>query len=465
MQRPKQEPTARQEDELSNAFSHLGVLELQELLRAGGSVEVAEHLAECVECRIRAARLARAAEVAPPSNSSLSRILASDTRLAPAVVAAATGSETATPSTGELWRVGDDDALLVWVRKVFDGSADVMPVVLDVDLADDQTLLLPANATSLGMELGVITSVRGHVHADVFLSQVGDLGDRVTRQVAEVTAASLEGRPPRGVPVGTRVHDPDDQRVEYQQTLADLLADLGPGAWTARKAADEKAGAPGRDLYELVKRDLPLRHRCTVHASLPAVAVLQSGAMIHAVARVGYADTSIVIALHPAWQSEQYADLAAACRRIVRQEPGSTAVAICSGDQNWLTTVVDGVAMRDAYESPSGQLLPPHASTESMHVVDALAKYLDRHVPAWEAVDAAMKLTTTDLAAAARLSAQAAVAEIVNQGSRAHTPAKKEAWIGLSPATADAIAAMVDRIIAGEPVGEALNRFLEGDQS
>lgn len=450
---------------MSEVFPHLGALELQELLRTGGSVEVAEHLTACIECRIRAARLARAAEVAAASDSALSRILDSDTHLTPAVVtAAALGSESATPSAGELWRVGEDDALLVWVRKVFDRSADVMPVVLDVELADDQTLLLPAEATSLGMELGVITSVRGHVHADVFLSRIGDLGDRVTQQVAEVTAAALEGRPPGGVPVGTRVHDPDDQRVEYQQTLADLLADLGPGAWTARKKADEETGAPGRGLYELVKRDLSLRHPCTVHESLPAVAVLQSGAMIRAVARVGYADTSIVIALHPAWQSEQYADLAAACCRIVRQEPGSTAVAVCSADQDWLATVVDGVAMSDAYESPSGRLLPPHASMEPLHVVDALAKYLDRHVPAWEVVDASMNLTSTDLAAAARFSAHTAVADLVRQGSAARTPAKKEAWTKLPPATADAIAAMLDRIVAGEPAGAALDRFLEGEQ-
>lgn len=449
---------------MSDTSPHLGVLELQELLRTGGSVDVAEHLTECVECRIRAERLARAAEVGTASGSSLSRILAADARLAPSLLAAASGSETTTPSPGELWRVGEDDALLVWVRKVFDGSADVMPVVLDVDLADEQTLLLPADATRLGVELGVITSVRGHVHAGAFLSRVEDLGDTVARQVAELSVATMEGRQPHGLKVGPPVYDADDQRVEYQQTLADLLADLGPRAWTSRREADYEPAWPGSTLYELVKRELPLRHACTVHKSLPAVALVASGAMIRAVARVGFADTSIVVALAPDWQSRNYADLAAACRRISWQEPGSTAVAVCSADPDWLAAVVEIIAMRDAYESPSGQLLRPHASTGPLQVIDALAKYLEAHVPTWEDVDATIKLTTTGLSAAARESAPAAVAEIGRQGSRAHQHAKKEAWTKISPTTAAAIAALLDRIVAGEPTGDAIDRFLEGEQ-
>ena len=221
---------------MSNTSPHLGALELQELLGPAGSVEVAGHLTECIECRIRAARLARDAGVAVPSESSLSRILAADSRLAPALIATAgSGGEPSTPSPGELWRVGEDDVLLVWVRKVFDGSVDVMPVVLDVDLADDQTLLLPANSSRLGLDLGVITSVRGHVHVDAFLSRIDDLGDNALGQVAELMAATSEGRQAHGMPVGAPVYDPDDQRLEYQQALADLLADLGPAAWTARR--------------------------------------------------------------------------------------------------------------------------------------------------------------------------------------------------------------------------------------
>lgn len=450
---------------MSNASPHLGALELQELLRTGWSGEVIDHLAECVECRIRATRLARAAEVPAPSDSSLSRILASDARLTSTLVrTAAPGPAASTPSAGELWRVGEDDALLVWVRKVFDGSADVIPVVLDVDLADDQTLLLPSDATMLGMEVGVVTSVRGHVHADAFLSRIDALGDSVAGQVAQIMAAAQEGRPPTGVHVGTPVHDPDDQRVEYQQTLADLLADLGPGAWTARHAAVDDAVASGEDLRALLAQELAMRHRCTVHSSLPVAALLPRGGVMRAVARVSFADTSIAVVVYPGWQSEPSEYLAAACRQIVRQEPGTAAVAVCSQDDDWLTMVVDTIAMREAYESPGGQLLPPRTPMEPLHVIDALAKYLDRHEPAWEDVDSDVWVTRTDLSATARLSAGAAVADIGRQGSRAHTPAKKEAWTSLPPTTADAIAALLDRIVAGEPPSAALDRFLTGGQ-
>lgn len=450
---------------MSNASPHLGALELQDLLRTGGSVDVVDHLAECVECRIRIARLARAAEAAAPSESSLSRILASDTRLAPALFAAATSvRDTATPSAGELWRVGEPDAFLVWVRKVFDGSADVMPVVLDVELADDQTLLLSADATTLGMELAVVTSVRGHVHADAFLSRVEDLGGTVGRQVAEVMAAAQEGRQPQGVSVGTPVHDADDQRVEYQQTLADLLAGVGPGAWTVRHASVDEQDGLDDDLRALIARELVLRHRCTVYPSLPVVAMLPRGSIIRAVARVSFADASLVVTVLPAWQSEAYADLATACLRIVRQEPGAAAVAVCNDDEDRLAMVVDTLAMREAYESPGGQLRPPVAPAESMYLIDALAKYLDRHAPVWEDVDSTVSLSTSDLAAAARRSAQAAVADLVAQGSRAHQLAKRQAWTGLTPATADDVAQLLDRIVAGESPSSALDRVLEGDQ-
>jgi hypothetical protein len=140
------------------------------------------------------------------------------------------------PAAGELWRAGTDDALLVWVRNVRDGAVDVIPVVLDAELADDATLLLPAEDSSLGMGLAVITSLRSLVHPGAFLTFVAELPTIIAGQTMEVAAARQEGRRPRGAPVGTAVKDPDDQRVEYQQTLADVLAELAPATWQRRRS-------------------------------------------------------------------------------------------------------------------------------------------------------------------------------------------------------------------------------------
>lgn len=447
---------------MSAASPHLGALDLEDVLRAGASPDQAAHLAECVECRVRAARLAQAGGLPLPSESALARITASQAMVGTAVAAASLPApDDGPPRPGELWRIGGDQALLVWVRKVLDGAVDVLPVVLDVDLADDQTLLLPASASPLDLDLAVVTSLRAHVYPDAFLTRVHDLGEQTAADVAEVMSAARQGRPPEGIPVGPPVLDPDDQRIEYQKTVADVLADLGPAAWAHRHERARGDSTADPDLYRLVAAELVLRHhRCTVHPSLPILAVLPGGSLLRAVARIGYADTSVLLAVLPDWAAEPPADLAAGCRRLVGQEPGSAAVAVCGAAPERLTAVVDASAMRPAYESPSGRLVPPLSGMEPMYVVDALAKHLEKCDPTWEDVDGDVAVTATDLGAAARAAAAAAVADIAKQGQRATTPAKKQAWGALPAGTADAIADVVDRLVAGEDPAAVLDALL-----
>lgn len=450
---------------MSAASPHLSALELEGVLRAGASADEAEHLAECVECRVRAARTARAGGLPVPSDSALARITSSQTRIGPAVAAASLTTQTdAFPKPGELWRVGGDEALLVWVRRVLDGAVDALPVVLDVDLADDQTLLLPASSTPLGLDLAIVTSVRAHVHPDAFLSRLHDPGKQVAADIAEVMAAAREGRPAEQATVGAPVVDPDDQRIEYQQTLADILAGLGPAAWQRRQERIRGESNADPELYRLVEQELVLRHhRCTVHESLRVLAVLPNRSLLQAVARIGYADTSVLLAVLPKWPAEPAADLASACRRLIAQEPGASAVAVCGAAPEYLAVVVDESDMRGAFESPSGRLAPPLNGMEPMHVVDALAKYLDRHDPVWEDVGAEIVVTATHLGTAARAAAAAALADILAQGRRAITPAKKQAWATLPSGTADALANVVDRLVAGEAPVAVLDALVGED--
>jgi hypothetical protein len=454
-----------EESQLSAASPHLSALELEGALRARASADEAAHLAECVECRVRAARTARAGGLPVPSDSALARITGSQTRIGPAISAASLAAHTdASPQAGELWRIGGDEASLVWVRRVLDGAVDVLPVVLDVDLADDQTLLLPAWSTPLGLDLAVVTAVRAHVHPDAFLFRLYDLGQQVAADIGEVMAAAREGRPAEQATVGPPIVDPDDQRIEYQQTLADILADLGPAAWQRRQERSRGESTADPELYRLVERELVLRHhRCTVHESLRVLAVLPNRSLLQAVARIGYADTSVLLAALPNWSVEPAADLASACRHLIAQEPGASAVAVCGGAPEYLTVVVDASDMRGAYEPPSGRLEPPLNRMETMHVVDALAKYLDTHDPVWEDVDAEIVVTATDLGAAARAAAAAAVADLAAQGRRAITPAKKQAWAALPSRTAEVLANVVDRLVAGEPPGAVLDALLGED--
>lgn len=139
------------------------------------------------------------------------------------------------PRPGEIWLVSANEAILVWVRRVLDGAVEVLAVTLDVNLADEQTLIVPSVESPLGVELALFTTLRAHVVPGVFLSRVAELSATTTARVAEVLAAAREGRAAEGVGVGMPVRDPDDQVVEYQQELADLLAGVGLGSVAAQR--------------------------------------------------------------------------------------------------------------------------------------------------------------------------------------------------------------------------------------
>ena len=44
-------------------------------------------------------------------------------------------------------------------------------------------------------------------------------------------SSARAGRAPGGVHTGPPIETEDDQRIEYRQVIADLLADLAPGNW------------------------------------------------------------------------------------------------------------------------------------------------------------------------------------------------------------------------------------------
>ncbi len=444
--------------------SHPTALELAEAVTADPpAAGLKLHLAGCVECRVRIARLTRAQAAHEPPDGALARIVDGAARLRAAMTHAVHVGG-GTPRPDEIWRVGSDEAILVWVRKVLDDAVDIMPVTLDVDLADDQTLIVSSEENPLGVELALFTALRAHVHPRAFLSRVAELPATTTAQVAEVLSAAWQGRAVEGVRVGMLVYDPDDQIVEYQQTLADLLADVGPGAWTAastRRPAD--AGHdPHAELLRLLEQDLVERHQCRIHRSLTVVAALPSAAVMTAAARVAIADTSVVVAVLADWQSEPEVDLARACRAILEQEPGAHAVAVCSPGLDRQAVVVTGADTYDAFEPPGGGRTAPRAPGAPMHVVDALAKYLDVCMPSWVDTDGTALLAGTDLPGVARLAAQTSVSDLAAQGRRAHTPAKTQAWTALTETTADDLARAVARIVAGDSAAAVLDDLATG---
>src|SRR4051812_6123974 len=143
--------------------NHPLLRELRDALRGTGDVvHVRSHVAECLACRVRMARIAQADGLQTPTPNAVQRIIDAS-MVVPGVVGIPVDRDEHEPEFGELWRVGRDEALLVWVRKNFhDGAVDVVPVVLDVDLADEQTVIVAENLSPLSVELGVMVALRTH---------------------------------------------------------------------------------------------------------------------------------------------------------------------------------------------------------------------------------------------------------------------------------------------------------------
>lgn len=180
---------------------------------------------------IRAARVRDLwPDLPPPSEAILQRLMDACPRLPEGLAAIVLSTRDGDPRPGEIWRAGRAEAVLVWVRRVFDdGVADVVPLVLDVDMADDESVIVPASATTFQMELAAMVSLRTHVDFDAFINRFGVLDIRA--DVDEVMAAVRDGRHPRGVHVGPPIVEDWDRRIDYRCAVRDLLAGLSPGEW------------------------------------------------------------------------------------------------------------------------------------------------------------------------------------------------------------------------------------------
>ena len=446
-----------------NETEHPTAVELAEAVALGNVGTYARHLEQCVECRVRLTRLMHGSGAPDsPSGDVLRRIVAGSGRLSSAAAASAGSGADAEPQRGEVWRAGGEQALLVWVRKVLDGAIDAVPVTLDIEFADEYALLLSSDQTHLSLPLAIFTALRSHVHPDAMLSRVTTLDNVVAAHVEEAIRAAVDGRKPDVPAIGSPVHDAEDQIVEYQQLLVDMLADLAPSRWNSTFAESKSASQNGGEILSLLNLRLMERHPCRIYGNDSTVAMLPSGAAIRSVARVAFADTSLVVAELSDWQSYKAEHLAVACRRILDQELGAHAVAVCGSGPGWETIVVRAADTREAYEPPIGARVPPRLPREPLPLIDALAKYLDAAVPAWQDADASAVVPSVDLATVAATAARAAVDDLISQGGRARTPAKNQAWTGLGPQITESVRDAVTRIASGEHIGDVLDELSGG---
>ena len=444
-----------------SVYDHPGTLELAAARGPEAADEaVRQHLGACVACRVRAARLWHELEPGAPSEDAVTRILEASSP-GPAIIATFTSErDSGLPRPGEIWRIGRDEALLVWVRQVFSDAIDVIPVVLDIELADQESVFLPAESTPLGMPLALLAGIRGHVGPRAMLQRIGYV--HAFSAVKEVMAAARAGRPPAGVAAGPPIDRDDDQRIEYRQVVADLLADLAPDTWVD----DGPPGAEVDEVMDLLRQELSFWEAGVQVLPMPLhQEPVSTGVALFPCARVTYLDTSIVVALiSGAALDESLASersLPLACLNLARLEPDAAAIAITGNAAGWPAVVLRVTDLRNAYETPTGRLAAPRLARQSLPVGDALRKFLETQATAWEVTEpVTARIGEIDIGGLAGRSADDALADITAQGRKSRMPAKKSAWTCLPGDLGQRIADSITAISAGEPVDGVLDALI-----
>jgi hypothetical protein len=432
-----------------------------------------QHVDECLACRIRLARIGRASGLATASDDSLERIVRASTPLPDATADLVSPSDDVAPRPNEIWRVGKSEALLVWVRQVFDDDvADVIPLVLDSDLADQDCVLVHADATPLASETAAMVSLRTHLHIGSFLNRVGVLDIR--DEVAEVMTAIQEGRRPSGVPVGPPIGDDDDQRLEYRQALRDLLAELSPSAWlesrdhpaadVGQQPIDQADGRPSQDIDD-IKSDLQERLpdvRC--RDLRPLVVTVGEGVQATSTLKVVYLDAAVLVATldDPTLTGfPEITAIAAVCRTMTLVEADVNAVAFAIPRDNWPALLLPTTHMRSAIENTHGVDVEPTATLVDFGLVDTLCKHLEGAMPAWEITErVGGHIGTADVHQIAARHASASIAQVTIEAGRAHQPAKKVGWADLPDGFGDQVANFVVAVANKHDVDDAVAKLV-----
>lgn len=438
------------------------------LLHPEDASNVHDHVEVCLACRVHLARLERASDPQPPTSNTVQRIIEAST-VVPGLVDLATLTEGEEPNLGELWRIGRDEALLAWVRKNFgDGVIDVIPAVLDIELADEQTVAVSATQSGFPVDLAVMVALRTHVHRDAFINRVAELD--ISADVEDLIAATREGRE-SVAPVGPRIEHDDDDRIEYRQALRDMLSEFSPSAWASQpdslqaapsQAISDTSGASSLDVNE-IQTAISGRlwtAQCTEvdRTQLP----LGPGEVLEALFKVVYLDTAVLVAEVQSLDSA-LADLpalVAACHRAAESNPDADAVCVAVPSGDWPSLLFSRASMRQALGLPTGVRVAPAPILSGLGLVDTLWKHLEGAAPAWEITESPPRgLGSVDVSAMADRHVRTSIAAIEAQGQRAHQVAKKSSWGSLPDDLGARVARFVVAVTQEIPIEHALAEF------
>lgn len=359
---------------------------------------IKEHLRGCVVCRIKRQRLAGV----PPMDfvDPRSVVVPNFTPLA---------TEPASPEDaqpGELWLTTGDEAAMVLVRSVGrGGGVVVVPVALDIEVADDSVLVLDEQASPLPVPIGIWESLVVSVPTAALSARV------VGRADVELLAVGVDDA---GVSRGTPLEGAADPRHEVRQYLVDRLTALDAYDEEAGEDDDEESFTPER-LFEVVRSELSWRRPwCDVQrlVSLPVPDELAD--LWVGVCRVVDFTTHVAVVQMPSGLSTQR-DIHHAQALLVRLN--ASALAVCTPATD-VIDLYDPPTLFGATELPAGtRSAGPLISGMSM--VDTLDKYLEqKRLPLSVVAGPAHLAPRVDVSAVLAAAVDTAVNEAIARASR-----------------------------------------------
>lgn len=423
---------------------HPTITELLDLVENDlDSRALALHLQDCLACRVRLSRLRDEHGYEAPNDDAISRLHQASGGLGVAIreAAAAPPSDTS-PQVGELWRVGLDYAILVWVRKQTAPTIlDVVPVVLDTDLADESTLLVGADESPLGIEMAVMTALRTHIHRGAFLNSVGPL------DISDDVENLIMGKQTVAHTIGAPVVDAHDQRIEYRQAVADLVSDLSPTVWHDPTQPNQTAQlseallSDWRTELNAIAAQLHERTGAKLRGVQHHETSSPSGRFV-ALDKADYLDTAVLIVATDETGGELVArDIVESLEQLLDDDVD--AIAVSRPASGWETILITRTDMRPARRASGGGVAWPRVTLEGMDLLDTLHKHFERAQVAWDVVvQADRSLEGPDIREAASAHAREALTQVRLSGGRARSP-KKETWLNISDEVADRVVDLV----------------------
>lgn len=432
---------------------------------------VAEHLRECVVCRVHLSRLREAPELTLADDAALTALLTQAPALPEAIRTFLVDGPDATPGVGEVWRAGDGAMLFLWVRKVLGAATvDVIPLVVDLEMADSESFVVDRDQTPLGVPLLALVTLRTHAHIEALNKKLGDLD--ISDRVEDILAVSREGRVQATSEAAPFMKGMQDPRREYQDALRDALSELAPSVWASQQRTAPAAFAaddlppqqPSAATSPTVLADHEPSNSESAQARIqlghaleerlgPSVRCLdceplsaQTGpGRFTAFAKVHYIDTSVLVVHydHPSGWLPSPTETAAGVVSLLAIEMDVNAVAVTRPGPHEDAILLTRAAMRPALELPAGIRSEAVATYDGLTLTDCLVKYLDGEHAAWEVLDRDDHgLPHVDVAENARNHARVTIEGIRRSGARSSQP-KKDVWTQVPDELAEAVAEFV----------------------